>query len=65
MSRSEYEEGTRTDNIAVTLTVPAATDTHLQTERAIHDEVCSWLEDLKATVHNVTVRRREARCEEV
>ncbi len=63
MSRSEYEEGTYT--IVVSLTVHAGTDSHLQTERAIHDEVRSWLEGLNATVHGVTVRRGEERCEEV
>jgi hypothetical protein len=44
-----------TYTITVTFTVDDRTDAQLRTERAIRDEVRSWLESLNATVHDVHV----------
>jgi hypothetical protein len=45
----------------VVFSVHAGTDEHLQTEQAICAEFTSWLEDLRAKVHRVTVEREEER----
>ena len=47
--------GEKTFSVAVTFTVHAQTDAHLQTRRAIRDEVTSWLESLNATVRDIHV----------
>ena len=49
----------RTYLVAVTFTVDENTDEFLQSEQAITEEFESWLESLRATVHNVTVRSVE------
>ncbi len=50
-------ESGKTYTLEVALTVYPHTDEHLQNERAIRDEVESWLASLDATVDKVTVRR--------
>lgn len=46
----------KTYSVAVTFTVHAHSDPHLQGAQAIEEEFESWLESLKATVHRVTVQ---------
>jgi hypothetical protein len=43
--------------ITITLTTHQESDEHLKNEQAIEDEIRSWLEDLSATVHAVTVTK--------
>lgn len=45
----------KTYTVAVTFTVGAQTDAHLLTQKAIRDEVRSWLEGLNATVRGIRV----------
>ena len=45
-----------TFTITVTLTIRPDTDEHLRDEQAIRDEVQSWFESLRATVHAITIR---------
>ena len=48
-----------TYTIVVTLTVHERTDEHLKTQRAVRNEVRSWLEGLNATVHDVRVTAKQ------
>jgi truncated hemoglobin YjbI len=41
--------------VRVTFTVHDDSDEHLQSRQAIEEEFQSWLEGLRATVHEVTV----------
>lgn len=41
--------------LTVTFTVDPESDEHLQTEQGIRDEIASWLESLRATVHQINV----------
>ena len=43
-------------SVTVTFSVESPPDEHLRDDRAIRDEVESWLASLKATVHSVTVK---------
>ncbi len=49
----------KTYTVTVTFTVRPDTDEHLQDERAIRDEVESWIASLDADVHSVAVQRKE------
>ena len=49
----------QTYTVEVTLTVYPHTDEHLRNERAIRDEVESWLTSLDATVDEISVQRRK------
>ena len=46
-----------TFTVTVRFTTPLDSDDHLRDEQAIRDEVQSWLESLRATVHGVTIHR--------
>jgi hypothetical protein len=50
-----------TYTVAVTFTVHEDSDPYLQSVAAIEEEFESWLESLKAAVHDVTVKQEPTR----
>ena len=50
----------KTYTVVVTFTVGSGPDEHLRDERAIREEIESWLQSLDASVDSVTVRPADA-----
>ena len=62
--RAPQEVGARvpkTYTVVVTFTVGSDPDEHLRDERAIREEIESWLQSLDASVDSVTVRPADAK----
>ena len=45
--------------ITVTLVTHSDTDEHARSARQIEDELRSWLESLRTTVHTITVQEKQ------